>query len=860
MKKSAGYSARILLLLAWTIGSLLATPATNFPDQPPAHHDYDMQQVSLEIHPDFAERSLKVVERLSFRALGDHFLYLWLDSDGPQVDAIKDAQGRALRFEQKSAKLVVELANEIPRNEKNTIEIRYHVTPRGGLAFVAADLAHPDAATALWAAGEPDSNHYWLPIYDHPDDKLTADFTVWAPPGEWAIANGRLAGTERLADGSTEIRWTQEEPISSYLLTVYVSRWTRVSDEWRHDGASVPLEYDVAPDESPELARIVYGRTPAMMDYFTSLTGVPYPWAKYNEVENPGFFAGLENVSATEFPGDYPDNGDRANFEFASRHGGVGLAHELAHQWFGDLVTCRDWTDLWLNEGFATFMQYIWDEQANGRDRALLDMETSGAVYIASEKYSDRAIVPSTYSSPWDLFDATTYNKGGWAIRVLEGQLGEAAFWKAIHAYLTKYHTQPADTADFEKTVEQSTGRDLHEFFQQWFRAPGHPVFTASWQWDQGRMTAIVHLAQPQAGKSNRPLYTGNMTAAAWVKGTRVARTFAIHHAREDFELPLRKRPQMVQIDPEHEWLKELTWEKGALEWKYEAAHAPYAVDRIRALRALLEEPAEPSPSIAHSEAGPGKAGQAATLGKDKLVRFVAGRARDDASLEVRSLALQQLARLGSATARPLARSWLKSRDANVRVAGVQGVSHLPEKEVRPSDVARLRRLLETDAIGQVRAAALEALLKFDPTHKGQDLEAALKMHSFGWSVESRALEAYAEWGAKALPVLKVWAGPNVAPAPREVAIRGLGKVGQGDPEVLRLLRQALATAPPYNVQMSAASALAALNDQASLGEIQRLRDQSWVGFFRGEFAEAASKLENARAGSARGNSGQGDR
>ncbi len=859
MKKYARYSTRILLILVWSSFSLFAAPGQEWPDRPPAHHDYDMQHLSLEIHPDFAERSLRFVERLSIQPLAEHFRYLWLDSDGPQIDAIQDAQGHALRFEQKSAKLVIDLAREIPRGDKDTIVIRYHVTPRGGLVFVAADLAHPDVATSLWAAGEPNSNHYWLPIYDHPDDKLTADFTVWAPPGDWAIANGRLAGTERLADGSTEIHWAQEEPISSYLLTVYVSRWTRASDEWRHVGLSVPVEYDVAPDESPELARIMYGRTPEMMDYFTSLTGVPYPWAKYNEVENPGFFAGLENVSATEFPGDYPDNEDRANFEFGARRGGVGLAHELAHQWFGDLVTCRDWTDLWLNEGFATFMQYVWDEHANGRDRALLDLERSAAGYIESEKFNRRAIVPSTYDSPWDMFDATTYNKGGWAIRVLRGQLGDAEFRKAIHAYLTQYRAQPADTAEFEKIVERSAGRDLHEFFEQWFRAAGHPEFSVSWRWDRSKKAAIVRLAQTQAGKPDQALYTGHMTVAAWVKGARVTKTFALRARKETFELPLRARPRMVQIDPEHEWLKELSWEKSAAEWRYEAAHAPYAVDRIRALQALLKRPPKQSASAAHADRDT-RDGEAATLSKEKLVRFVSARARHDANLEVRSFALKQLALLDPAKARPLAMAWLKSLDAGIRLHGLQAVMRLTEDALQPTDVARLRLLFERDAISQVRAAALDALLKFDPTHKAQDLEAALGMRSSGWSVESRALEAWAGQGAKALPVLKAWAAPTVAPGPREVAIRGLGKIGQGDPEALKLLRQALATAPPYNVQTSAASALAALNDQASLEEIRRLRDQTWVGFFREEFAEAAAKLENAKAGRARGNRGQGDR
>ncbi len=859
MKKSVGHLTRFLAVLAWSANLLLAAATPELAVQPPAHHDYDMQHLSLEIHPNFAERSLQVVEHLSIRAVDAHLRSVWLDSDGPQIDTIQDSQGQALRFEQKPAQLVIELTRELQPGESDTVEIRYHVTPHGGLAFVAADIAHPNVATSLWAAGEPDSNHYWLPIYDHPDDKLTADFTVVAPPGDWAIANGRLAGTRRLSDGSTEIRWTQEEPISSYLLTVYVSHWTRVPAEWRHDGARVPVEYDVPPDESPELAQVVYGRTPAMMDYFTSLTGVPYPWAKYNQVENPGFFAGLENASATEFPGDYPDNGNRANFEFQARGGHVGLAHELAHQWFGDLVTCRDWSDLWLNEGFATFMQYVWDERANGRDRALEDLEDSASGYIDMERFGNRAIVPSKYDSPWDMFDVTTYNKGGWALRVLEGQLGEAAFWKAIHAYLTEYRAQPADTEDFERVVEQSTGRDLHEFYQQWFRTPGHPEFSTSWRWDETKKAAVIRLEQTQARKPNHALYTGNITIAAWVKGRRTAKSFALRSERETFELPLPARPQLVQVDPEHEWLKEVTREKRIREWTYEAGHAPYSVDRIRALQTLLKLSPRQSPRSARFHFGRVR-GEPESLSQAQLVKLLAGRVRHDAQLSTRSFALEQLARMDASKARPMALAWLKSPDAGTRLAGLRAVMHLPEKTLQPSDLARVRHAFETDAIGQVRTVALEALLKFDPEHKSQDLDAALKMRTFDWSVECRALEAWAGLGAKALPVLKVWAAPSVPPAPREAAVHGLGKVGQGDPEALRLLREALATAPPYNVQMAAATALADLNDQASLPEIQHLRDQTWVGFFRGEFADAATKLENAKASASRGNSNQGNR
>lgn len=776
-------------------------------------HPYDLQHVELDVQPNFAQRSLRVVESLTFDSRVPALRALSLDSDGPRIDSISDHDGTRLQFQVQPGKLGIRLEHPLPVGARDTLVIRYHVVPRGGAVFFPGDIQRPDQATYLWVSGEPNTNHLWLPIYDHPNDKLTADFRITAPKGDWVIANGRLVGTRSLPDGERQFHWSQDIPISSYLLTFYIGRWTRVEA----DAQGTPLEYVTSPDETAADARARFGRTPAMIAFYTAKLGVPYPWAKYAEVRNPGFFASLENASATEFPGDFPSNADVPNILDAYRAEDITLSHELAHQWFGDLVTCLDWSDLWVNEGMATFMQHQWDQQANGQDKAISGWEDAADQYFRAEGDPGHPLVRPDYKDAWNMFDVTTYNKGSWAVRTLEGQIGSKALWRGLHLYLTRYRAGNGDTARFEKAMEDASGKNLHAFFQQWFYTPGHPVFDASSRWNEKTHADNIQLVQ-----KNRHLYTGTIQVAAWVNGRRHDLTLTLTGKSQTLAFPLPAPPQLVQIDPDHLWLKQLDWKhRSVAEWTYAATHASWSVDREQALRELDLVLA------AHH--------------KPELARLLVASVEKDPSADVRNAALSELAGIDPAAARSWALRFLKAENTDTRQTGAGVLAELPAS---PGTVPPLEAIFRRDPISAVRAEALKALLQQNPSGSTEYLAEALKMKSFNWQVESTALSALAEKGAASLPTLLAWSTPSTPAPAREAALRGLGRVGKGSQPAIQSLRTAL-NGPLGPSQILAALSLARLGDKASLPEIEHLRDTCWIGFFRSGFTAAAQQLQH---------------
>ncbi len=853
----AGRPARFLALAVagvacwWTTASPLNAQSLFFsagarPHPLPARH-FRQRHVTLRIVPDFAKRNLSVRETLSLELLNPHADQIQLDSRGPRIRGIellgarRGTAAQRLNFYQAGERLRILLPATAPRQLRLRLRYRLHAgwgahPGEGGVVFYPADLQQPTRATALWVSGEPDENRDWLPIDDHPDDKLTADFYITAPAGLRVIANGKLLAIRKLTPphgaAEREFHWRMAQPISPYLLTFYIGHWTRARE---HGPGGVPLEYDIRPDETAAEARAIYGRTPAMMAYFEHLTGVAYPWAKYAEVENPGFFSGLENASATEFPGDYPQNATMAEVRAAAPRTDIGISHELSHQWFGDLVTCRNWSQLWLNEGFATFMQYTWDQHARGKDHAIWDRHRSNQGFWRATGGQGHALVTNVYTSPWGMFDAVTYNKGGAAIRLLRDQMGAKVFWRAAHAYLTKYRYQGASTREFERVMESVSHRSWHAFFQQWYFTPGAPRFSLRWNWNAAQHATVIQLNQLQ---SQPRLYTGRIAVAAWSGGREIVKRFSLTSRHEPWVLPLPGRPKLVQLDPEHEWLKQVHYPgRKPGEWAFQAANAPYSVDRAAALQALARRP--------------GSVGKAGVI---KLLKAAISEPESSAqrlkpgetSNRLRRVALGQLIHLDANTAAGFARNLLAGNNPANRAAAAAAFTQLPRTAAAR---AVLEHAFHTDPIATVRAAALRALI-YQKKNPIAELKAALDMHSYRWQVESAALEAIGSWAQDqpsagkswALQTLESWAAATRPPAARAAALTALSGLGHGHARALALERAAL-IAPDGKVQIAAAFTLAAWNDRASKALIEQRAQRDWVGFFRPAFAAAAARF-----------------
>lgn len=473
--------------------------------------------------------------------------------DGRQVRAAYD--GQTLR---------VPLPRNARRGEPVEVTIAYRAVPRIGLYFVGPDDAYPTKPRQVWSQGQDEDSKHWFPCYDAPNNKQTSEVIATVPGGWFALSNGTLVSETEHENGMRSFHWKQDRPHATYLITLAAGEFTRI-DASRE---GLTIDYYVEPAWR-DAAERTFRNTPKMIDLFERITGVDYPWAKYSQIVVRDFvFGGMENTSATTMT---------ENILFdrkaARDHTSDGIiAHELAHMWFGDLLTCRDWSHGWLNEGFATYAELLWKEHHEGIDeyrQAVLD-ETS--TYL-QERYR-RPIVTNVYHEPIDLFDRHLYEKGGLVLHTLRGVLGDEPFFRSLQRYVRDNQDRNVVTQDLIDAIEAETGRNLEWFFDQWVYRPGHPKLTASWSWDNGAKTATVKLKQTQDDEGATPAFrlpmvidfrTGN--------GKPLAFNVEMTEREQSFVFPLDQRPDLCRIDPYNRVLKELDFEKPLAELTFQLQH-----------------------------------------------------------------------------------------------------------------------------------------------------------------------------------------------------------------------------------------------------------------------------------------------
>src|SRR5712692_3595550 len=439
--------------------------------------DFHTEHIKLELSFDFAKRRLFGEVTVTLSALIDGLRKVELDGVELLVKRVM-MEGRELEFEYSGRTLGIEVGRELSAGEKVTVTVKYEASPRKGLYFIQPDEAYPSKPVQIWTQGEDEDSRYWYPCYDYPNDRSTSEVVVTVPGRFTTISNGKLLEVRENADGTRTFHWREEIPHPSYLNSWVVGEYVKVEDVY--DG--VPVEYYVRPGREAE-ARRSFGKTPAMMRFFSEKLGVKYPYEKYAQTAVADFtFGGMENISATTQT-DLTLHDERAHLDFSSD----GLvAHELAHQWFGDLFTCRDWSHGWLNEGFATYFDKLFMEEDKGHDEFLYEMILVAGRYREedAERYR-RPIVEKVYETPSELFDRHLYEKGACVLHMLRFVLGEKLFWKSLAHYAQISRQQNVETDDLRRAIEEATGRNLEGFFSQWLYKAGHPEFKVRYQWKE---------------------------------------------------------------------------------------------------------------------------------------------------------------------------------------------------------------------------------------------------------------------------------------------------------------------------------------------------------------------------------------
>lgn len=518
------------------------------------------------------ERVAPKTDTLSLDAVGFTLNRVQIDLGSGLTDAPYDYDGDTL-----GVKVPVSAA-------RATVRIEYAATPARGLYFLAPDEAVPERPEQVWSQCQDEDARHWFPCHDKPHVKMTTELRVAVPSGFTVLSNGEPVFTDTPATGDPWVyHFRLDQPHPAYLMTLVAGRFDVVEDRPARIGdRSIPVQYLVPPGKKDE-ARRSFGETPRMIELFSRLTGVDFPWTRYSQVVVHDFiFGGMENTTATTMY-EHILLDERAAIDVTSND---LIAHELAHQWFGDLVTCRDWSHGWLNEGFATYMEHVEREDRLGRDEYDWGVEGDLSSYLAEASgHYQRPIVCRDYEAPIDLFDRHLYEKGGLVLHMLRRELGEELFWKGVRTYLRRHPHGIVETADLQRALEDASGASLERFFDSWVYRPGHPALKVRVSYEDGQLTA--HVKQTHK-VGDTPLFAFPLELAVADAAGKVRRfEKRIDSAADALTVALGERPTWVAFDPDFKVTADVTFEAPADMLKHALAEAEPARARWQAARSL---------------------------------------------------------------------------------------------------------------------------------------------------------------------------------------------------------------------------------------------------------------------------------
>lgn len=595
--RSAKFAAVFFLLLIGVTKlrsqSIGTGPINTYKNATPV--TYDLIHTVLDVSFDFHQRSLTGKEWVT---LAPHFYpadRVKLDAKGMQIKVLGIIQNRKLiplEYTYDSLYLDIKLGRSYKRGEKITLYISYKTLPDVVLAkgahalqFINPEGLKNGKPTQIWSNGEPENNSSWFPTIDKPNQKTTQDISLTVPAKYTTLSNGALKSQKIHKNGTRTDRWVMDLPHAPYLFMLAVGTFSIVKDTWHGKEVSYYLDPPYAKN-----ARSIFLNTVEAMDYFSKLTGIPYPWNKYSQIKLHDYSGAMENTTATAFG----ENGQNSVRELADRNYDSGNIHELFHQWFGNYVTAESWANISLNESFADLSEILWAEHKYGADVADDHLQAGLKGYLANSDGWGKPLVRYYYDNEQDVFDGISYQKGGRILNMLRHYIGNDAFYKGMYIYLKTYAFKNAEVGQLRTAMEEASGLDLNWFFDQWFFGAGHPMLTINYVWDEALKTERVYIQQMQEGKSfvlpvAIDIYAGGKTERhqVWLSGK-----------ADTFSYKLNYKPDLVNVDAEKILVAGKTDRKTLKEFAFQYLNAPLFLDRSEAVQAAAAQQGNP---YAHS-------------------------------------------------------------------------------------------------------------------------------------------------------------------------------------------------------------------------------------------------------------------
>ncbi|MHC4243353.1 MAG: M1 family aminopeptidase, partial [Planctomycetota bacterium] len=469
-----------------------------------------------------------------------------------------------------------------PGNE-TTVTITYEAEPKQGLYFRTPEMGYKAGDTHLWTQGETHKGPHWYPNYDYPNERSTSEVICRVPADMIVLSNGRCVG--EVIDPETGLKvvqWLQDKPHVNYLIALVAGKFEKVESKYK----DIPLAFYTPPSQI-EQAQNSFEDTADMMAFFENDIGIPYPWAQYNQVAVDDFISGaMENTTLTVL-NDFFLFTDATENVFTSQN---VVAHELVHQWFGDYVTCKDWSHIWLNEGFATYYAHLYEGHKHGRDSILYALYRDAAD-ILEDRPIYKPIFYRSYESAWEQFEYhRIYQKGSWIVHMLRSQLGDKLYRRCIKTYLTRQALSSVVTEDLNSVIEQLSGRTFDRFFDQWIYHARHPDLTIGYSWSEKDKLAKVSVEQTHTVDDNVMLFHFPTKVRFVVDGKNIDHDIIIDKKQHDFYFPLEKEPTIVRFDPEYSILANIKFEKPAAMLYAQLDNESDVVGRLLATQALKEK------------------------------------------------------------------------------------------------------------------------------------------------------------------------------------------------------------------------------------------------------------------------------
>jgi aminopeptidase N len=690
----------------------------------PDTRDYDQEDLALDLDLDLDHGTLSATATHTMTALADLSQVRMHLADMTVVGVTSDG-GATCTASQADDVLTVALDRPRKKGERFTLAIRYGGKPKSGLWFFKPTPEHPEVPLQVWSQGEEDDNRHWIPCYDLPDDRLTSSVRVVVPAGLQTLSNGKPTGTQTLPDGRVAHSWVQDRAHVTYLITLVVGTF----DDVKRDAAGVE-QHDLVPPGWGPWCDEVFGRTPDVMAFYQDFTGQPFPWARYSQVTVWDFhWGGMENTSATTL-------NMRALHKEGVRpdYSADGLvAHELAHDWFGDLVTCRTFNHIWLNEGFATYFTDLWDEHHNGPDDFAVDCldEREGYMNGVDLKATAEKARPEKKSDCADLEDHP-YVKGASVLNMLRKILGDDVFRRAVQRYVRENRDRSVESEALRAALEAESGQDLKGFFDQWVYGSGFPELNVATTFRGAADEAHVVVQQVQPVTAAMPVFVTPLDLEVhWPEGSVTRERVQLARAQQEFVLALKhgtvgapekpwNRKPFVRVDPDHWLLARIRELKPRDVWEEQLAADASNVGRMLAARALAEFGAESVPSLA----------KAATADANRSVRAEActalGKIHDDAAAKSLVAAAEDV-------------------DSRVRRAAMNAMAECKAELVAPT----LRKHFAEDPSVYVAADAAAALGKTKDAGAFDALVAGLSRESHRDQIRQRVMDGLKALGDK---------------------------------------------------------------------------------------------------------------